>query len=362
MALWKDKKGRYVIRIYCDTGNGRMKRMEILGEIPYKKAKEIHDKRKVESYSKPDVGQDGTFTQAVNAYLLYHGNNIKEKTKSIIQVYHDKHWLPFFGNVPVGTITKAKIEEYRTFRLSQKAKNSKGTIKGSTINREIAFLKSIFARGLEHGIITKNPFHTFKIKSFKEDPKTEFFEREEWEQFIKGLETVNRGWMIPFFLTLHDTVSRLSEISGLRVWDIDFKRSLITITQFKTEKKKTVPMSPNLSTILQAQIMSLTKKDGWLFPDKEGERLTNPKVQYAFERALKASGIKKPLTVHSVRHTGASWLAIDGFSESQIMGVTGHTTTQHVHRYMHLAPSNLTKLIESLGTNQALPEPKETAK
>jgi site-specific recombinase XerD len=60
------------------------------------------------------------------------------------------------------------------------------------------------------------------------------------------------------------------------------------------------------------------------------------------------AGLRKVLTVHKIRHTVGSWLAIQGVSLNTIREVLGHSNMRTTLRYAHLSPANLTSAFDQL--------------
>jgi integrase len=59
------------------------------------------------------------------------------------------------------------------------------------------------------------------------------------------------------------------------------------------------------------------------------------------DRELLSTQTKDHLTVHSLRHTHASWMAISGdFNLMEIRDQLGHKTTKMTERYAHLMPKD----------------------
>jgi len=101
---------------------------------------------------------------------------------------------------------------------------------------------------------------------------------------------------------------RASEVTHLKVSDIDSQRMLIHIEQGKGERDRQAMLSPVLLTLLrqwwrEAQAQQLMLKGGWLFP---GQDPINPVSTRQLRRACCAAaalaGITKHMSLHTLRH------------------------------------------------------------
>src|SRR5690606_11746686 len=81
----------------------------------------------------------------------------------------------------------------------------------------------------------------------------------------------------------------------------------------------------------------------WLFPSKNG---VNPiDIRRPWTDALAAAGISD-FRFHDLRHSTASYLAMNGASLVEIAEVLGHRTLQMVRRYAHLSEGHVSDLVK----------------
>ena len=138
---------------------------------------------------------------------------------------------------------------------------------------------------------------------------------------------------------------RLREGLALEVADLDGARGLLHIRQGKGQQDRYVPLPAH--ALDQARLYWATHRDPrWIFPARwhatasRGGPAPHPMdpsgVQRAFRAALHASGIVKPATVHTLRHSYATHLLEAGVDLRVIQLYLGHRSPQTTARYTHL--------------------------
>ena len=89
----------------------------------------------------------------------------------------------------------------------------------------------------------------------------------------------------------------------------------------------------------------------WVFPSQNPDSPIDTDNFYhrIYVPAVKAAKLDG-VTWHTLRHTFASRLAMDGATESDIAAALRHSGTTLVKRYVHLSPSHLRGVMEKAST------------
>jgi integrase/recombinase XerD len=134
---------------------------------------------------------------------------------------------------------------------------------------------------------------------------------------------------------------RISEGTALQVGDVDSQRMVLRV-RGKGNKERQVPLSAPTLDLLR-RFWKLHRSTPWLFPaawQPRAQHLDGPvrveNVQEAFRWALHDSGVHKPATVHSLRHSFATHLLEAGVSLRLIQEILGHTSPRTTALYTHL--------------------------
>lgn len=153
-------------------------------------------------------------------------------------------------------------------------------------------------------------------------------------------------------LSLH-TGARASEIFNIKGQDVDFRNGLITLRDTKNTETRYAPMTTDLREMLTRRIPE--KSDNYVFTDSNGDKING--VTKSFERVVDRLGLnngvtdpRQKLVFHSLRHTFASWLAIQGTPLFTIAKLMGHKTISMSFRYSHLSPDHKKDAVNGLET------------
>jgi integrase/recombinase XerD len=142
-------------------------------------------------------------------------------------------------------------------------------------------------------------------------------------------------------MTIYSAGLRISEVVHLKVSDIDSQRMTIRVQQGKGQKDRYTLLSQRTLEVLRAYWKEY-RPSGWLFPGKpETEHLSVSSVQRVFEKVLLRAGIKKPASVHTLRHSFATHLLEAGTDLYHIQRLLGHTSPKTTAIYLHLSRKNL---------------------
>jgi integrase/recombinase XerD len=144
----------------------------------------------------------------------------------------------------------------------------------------------------------------------------------------------------------YGAVLRLSEITHLRVQDIDSKQMRLFVHQ---GKDRYTLLSQRSLDLLQEYWKQYRPNlpDGYLFYGRGRNKhiLTSRSVQNAFNKYKALANLPKTYTVHTLRHCFATHLIESGVDVCQIKDLLGHTFIQTTAFYLHL--SNINPSIKS---------------
>jgi site-specific recombinase XerD len=134
---------------------------------------------------------------------------------------------------------------------------------------------------------------------------------------------------------------RVSEVVRLKIADIDSSRMLIRVEQGKGGKDRYVMLSPRLLDLLRDYWRAVRPRH-WLFPGQSEDRHLDPSVlQAACRVARAAAGFRKPVTMHTLRHSFATHLFEAGNDIRTIQVLLGHGDLSTTTRYARVATTTI---------------------
>lgn len=138
---------------------------------------------------------------------------------------------------------------------------------------------------------------------------------------------------------------RLGEGTHLQVRDIDSARGLVHVRHGKGGQDRYVPM-PQRTVELLREFWKTHRNPVWLFPacgrghDPRMASATRPfprtSLQIVFRQALLETGIAKPASIHTLRHSYATHLLESGVDLRTIKEYLGHRSANTTVLYTHL--------------------------
>lgn len=285
-----------------------------------------------------------TFKQLMQEYLEWSESNKRSFERDISS---SKHLLPFFGNKRINEIDNWFIEKYRMKRKQEIKSLSKNKdkpvedISFATINREVALLKHFFTKAVEWGKLENNP--SKGIKMFKEKGKDRYLEEGEIKSLINACdETQNKDLKGMVLMGIYAGL-RLSEVLNLKVSDLDFKNEIINLEHTKNGDRGKVPIVECLKSHLQEHLKG--KSFDYVFCKSDGKPYKD--IRGAFAAALDKAGIED-CTFHTLRHTFASQLAINGVDLYTMQKLGRWKTLDMVKKYAHLSPHHKNSAINKI--------------
>jgi len=137
---------------------------------------------------------------------------------------------------------------------------------------------------------------------------------------------------------------RRSELLNLKPADIDSKRHLLIIKNAKGRKDRVAPLPDKLIEQLREYYKKFRPLT-WLFEGQiKGAKYSEQSLQSVLKQALAKAGIKKPVTLHWLRHSYATHLLEGGTDLRYIQELLGHKSSKTTEIYTHVTDKSLQKI------------------
>ncbi len=240
-----------------------------------------------------------------------------------------KDFIRYFDKHP-RDINKEQIELYISYLIEIKK------VSFSRVNQSISALKFLYEK-----LYGRHNLFTDIDRPRKEHKLPLVLNRSEIERIINVIYNPIHKLMISL---LYSSGLRISELVKLKVKDVDMENLLIFVRGGKGKKDRRTIFSAKLVDELK-KIMYNKEADEWLFPgQKKGRHYSPRSVQHIFEKALKASGIKKEAHCHTLRHSFATHLLENGVDIRYIQELLGHHRIETTTIYTKVRRPGLMKI------------------
>ncbi len=259
---------------------------------------------------------------------LEHSKAEKAKSTYLLDERVLKSFKDLFGDLYISKVFHKQGEDFKIFLLQR--------LKPISVNIYLKHLKAAFEKATEWGYIRENPLKKVKLCKVKNANLSPFFDKTEIKIL---LDTIPDGDFKRFVLFCLYTGCRRNEALNLQWDDIDMERSRVTFRITKSGKSRVIPFNGALQKVLS----SIPRKGEKPFPFQENF------VTHKFKDYVRASGIKnQSLKLHSLRHTFASHLIMEGVDVMTVSKLLGHSSIRVTEMYAHLVPDHMRASIERL--------------
>jgi integrase/recombinase XerD len=236
----------------------------------------------------------------------------------------------------------ATAEELRGYQLHC----VKQRISAITLNTTITGLKFFFeaALGQKEAMAKMHPVRVRRTLPI-------ILSREEVARLIEAAKTLKHRTALS---VAYGAGLRVSEVTALKVADIDSQRMLLRVEQGKGHKDRYALLPPILLERLRiwwrhAHAAGKILPGGYLFPGLDPmDCMSTRQLNRAVHEAAEAAHIDKRVSMHSLRHAFATHLLEQGENIRTIQVLLGHKNLETTALYTHVATETLRKVLSPL--------------
>jgi len=288
-----------------------------------------------------------SFDDIAQEYLKWAKNNKAREGYDDTNRYNN-HLKDSLGNKQLDQITPIMLEKLKS-DLYRKG------LSDATVKHVLVLIRMIWNKALTwnlwHG---ENPIRRVKLPTLQ-NRRERYLSPEEAAVLLARLKARSSTTHDIALLSLRCGL-RFGEITNLRRMDIDLDNGIINISDPKNKSSRKAFMTPAVREILQARLPEYPEE--YVFTDRQGQKISE--LSNAFDRVVEGLGWnnsitdrRQKVTFHTLRHTHASLLAIQGESLITIAEALGHKSLQMVKRYAHLSDTTRREAAEKLERTMA---------
>lgn len=288
-----------------------------------------------------------TMAELIDRYIK---NVLPTKPKAIRkQTALLQRWRAEIGSHALADVTPSLIAECRD-KLAGEITLRDKLRSPATVNRYMAALSIAFTTAVkEWGWLEDSPMR--KVTKPKESRgRVRFLSDDERIRLLKLCKESSNPYLYAVVVLALSTGMRQGEIMGL-TWDVvDLNQGRAILHETKNGERRAVAITGHALELLK-ELSKVRRIDcNLIFPSKENAPQKPQKpmdLRTPWETAVKKAELQD-FKFHDLRHSAASYLAMNGASLAEIAEVLGHKTLQMVKRYAHLSEGHTARVVASM--------------
>ncbi len=289
-----------------------------------------------------------TLTDAIERYT---DDNLPKLSMSeqANRARHLAYWKKHLGRMTLAHLCNdAEPIRQAKKRLSRSQTKYRGMRSPATVNRYHASLSKLFTTACRWGWANSNPMKLIE-KAREPDGRERYLAEDELKALLEATAASKDPYLDIAVKLALTTGGRYSEVMGLTWKNVSLERGSVTFRKTKNKESRTVPLvEPALSAVTKLH-ESRREDTDLLFA---WSKLDQPKdIRRGWQNAIDAAGIDD-FTFHDLRHTCASYLAMNGASPSELAAVLGHKTLAMVKRYSHVSEVHTSDLVRKMAAQR----------
>ena len=314
-----------------------------------KEKRELESKRKADELARKETQkrENMPFDKLAIKYVEWAKG--EKKSWENDQSLYLNHIKSALGNVPIKDISMIHLEKLKRNLQSKKGRYGKN-LSDATIKHCLVLVRQMFNRAISWRMyqgtnpVTATARENKKFLKTTDNKRVRFLSREEADLLRDELKSRSQQLHDICQLSLY-TGMRMGEIFNLSWNDIDLEHENISIKDPKSGESRNAYITPPLSKLFQRIKDNASKANGLVFKSSNGKKIRE--ISNVFNRVTEKLGLNKNVTdqrdkvvAHTLRHTFASWLAMQGEPIITIKNLMGHSSLEMTLRYAHLSPSH----------------------
>ena len=268
--------------------------------------------------------------QAIQNFIRY--LNSKRYSPNTIKVYSDSMstFLRYFSMKDTTDISNDDLIDFNNNYIL------KNNFSASFQNQVVNAVKLYFS-AIQHKKIDVELIH----RPRREKVLPNVLSKEEVKAILNAHVNIKHKMMLSL---IYSCGLRCGELLALHPVHIDSKRNIIFLKNAKGKKDRIVPLSPLILKMLR-EYYKIYKPKTYLF---EGQNISLPydarSLQLILKQALEKTGIRKPVTLHWLRHSYATHLLESGTDLRYIQELLGHSSSKTTEIYTHVSTKSIQQI------------------
>ncbi len=155
----------------------------------------------------------------------------------------------------------------------------------------------------------------------------------------KFYEAIEQGGILQHEIMLKllfYTAVRVSELTCIRVDDVDLDGCRIFIASGKGDKDRYILFPDSFRLILKAHLAA-NPENRYLFESRQRTRFSPRRIEQIVAEYAAAAELSERVHPHLLRHQMLTWPTAQGMPDAQIQLISGHSSKKSLEVYQHLS-------------------------
>lgn len=260
----------------------------------------------------------------------YSSNTIKTYTEAL------RTFLKYYASKPSSQITNDDLIQFNNDYIL------KSNYSASFQNQVVNALKLYFS-AIENRKIDPELIH----RPRRANTLPNVLSKQEVKMVLDALQNQKHRAMLSL---IYACGLRSGELLKLKAEHVDSKRSLLIIKGAKGNKDRIVPLSTKIIEMLRTYYKAFKPKTYLFEGQNAGTAYDSRSLQLVIKQAVAKAGIKKPVTLHWLRHSYATHLLEAGTDLRYIQEILGHKSSKTTEIYTHVSTNSIQKISSPFDT------------
>jgi integrase len=322
----KDRPGKF-FGSWIDA-SGRRRKEKLEASTLQQAQKKLREKKaraddiRVKGYAEPTKD---SLASILPRYLKHQKARLTQRSYERTAGVVENQLRHRFGAMQVGLIRRADIEHWVTERAEE--------VSPASVVKELNVLKHLLGLAVKWEMIFSNP--ALKIEAPKPPAgRVRYLQPGE----LRAVLAACPDWLRPIAGLAAFTAMRRGEILGLRWLNVDMIGNRLMLSQTKNGEARIVHLNELASNVIRGQWREDMKSTDRVF--RQADEWTADNVSKGFAAVCRRLQLED-VSFHTLRHTAASWIRMQGADIHTVAQLLGHKDLRMAMRYQHLSPEFL---------------------
>ncbi|MDZ4714792.1 MAG: tyrosine-type recombinase/integrase [Cytophagales bacterium] len=337
---WKAKpvvhKGDKRIAVYFEKNKEWIARIRKLADARWSNQMKVWhlpdtEENRTRFKLEPDKARQLTAAAADHVQLFREWLMAKRYSHNTLKTYTEalKSFLIFFGDKPLVDLSNRDVIIFNNEYILKKK------LSASYQNQIVNAIKLYFATVQNRQLVIE------KIERPQRETRLpNVLSKEEVKLILEAPTNLKHKAMLA---VIYSCGLRRSELLNLKPTDINSKRGIVLIRQAKGKKDRIVPLPQRLLLLLR-EYYQVYKPTSWLFEGQAKGPYDERSLSNVLKHALAKTTIKKPVSLHWLRHSYATHLLESGTDLRHIQEILGHNSSRTTELYTHVSTRSIQKI------------------